>query len=228
MEQEKEKSLFEILNSVNVNEKVEKKNGLNYLSWAYAWGELKKVKPQANYKVYERTTQDGNMINYFTDGRTAWVKVGVIVDGLEHTEMLPVMDYKNQSIPLEKITSFNVNTAIQRALTKAIGRFGLGLYIYAGEDLPESESEKTDNDKNIKQSPNNALNGQKGAKIGELKTELESKASKITLTQLQKANILALCDQLKLVKLEEKYGKLETWSVDLASKVISWLENGGK
>lgn len=143
---------FEELNQINVNGKTEKKNGLTYLSWAYAWGELKKKHPNANYKVYER--EDG--ANYFTDGRTCWVKVGVTVQvpakqffkqgedilptfsDIEHIEYLPVMDFRNKSIPLESVTSMDVNKAIQRALTKAIARHGIGLYIYAGEDLPET------------------------------------------------------------------------------------------
>lgn len=130
---EEKKSVFDVLNDINVNDKTEKKGKLTYLSWAWAWGQLKKNYPTANYKVYENA--DG--WNYFHDGRTAWVKVGVTVNGLEHIEYLPVMDNYNRSIPLDKITSFNVNTSIQRALTKAIARHGLGLYIYAGEDLPE-------------------------------------------------------------------------------------------
>ena len=130
-------SAFEKLNSINVNDHTEKKNGLTYLSWAWAWGELLKAYPDSTYKVYEN--QDG--WNYFTDGRTAWVKTGVTVDGKECIEMLPVMNYKNNSIPLEQITSFDVNKAIQRSLTKAVARHGLGLYIYAGEDLPEDEAE---------------------------------------------------------------------------------------
>ena len=129
---------FEDLNSINVNEKAEKKNGLTYLSWAWAWAELKKRFPRSYYTVYEN--KDG--LFYHTDGFTAWVKTGVTVvfeDGseLEHIEYLPVMNYKNQSIPADKITSFDVNTAIQRSLTKAVARHGLGLYIYGGEDLPE-------------------------------------------------------------------------------------------
>lgn len=65
------------------------------------------------------------------------MKTGVTVNGVEHIEYLPVMDFKNRSIPLESVTSFDVNKAIQRSLTKAVARHGLGLYIYAGEDLPE-------------------------------------------------------------------------------------------
>lgn len=128
---------FQKLNGINVNDKTEQKNGLTYLSWAWAWGEVKKLFPDATYTIYENA--DG--WNYHTDGRTAWVKTGVTVNGIEHIEMLPVMDFKNRSIPFEQITSFDVNKAIQRSLTKAVARHGLGLYIYAGEDLPEGEAE---------------------------------------------------------------------------------------
>lgn len=136
-------SIFEKLNSINVNDHTEKKNGLTYLSWAWAWAEVKKAFPDSNYTIYENA--DG--WNYFTDGRTCWVKTGVTIGGLEHIEYLPVMDFKNKSIPLESVTSFDVNKAIQRSLTKAVARHGLGLYIYAGEDLPEDEQVKFDSDK---------------------------------------------------------------------------------
>ncbi len=126
-------SVFNTLNSVNCNEHTEKKNGLTYLSWAWAWAEVKKRYPTAFYTIYENP--DG--WNYFTDGRTCWVKTGMTIEGLELIEYLPVMDYRNASIPADKVTSFDVNKAIQRSLTKAAARHGLGLYIYAGEDLPE-------------------------------------------------------------------------------------------
>ena len=126
-------SVFEILSKINVSEHTEKKNGLTYLSWAWAWGELLKRYPDATYTVYEN--RDG--WNYHTDGRTCWVKTGVTVEGKEYIEMLPVMDFRNKSIALESVTSMDVNKAIQRSLTKAVARHGLGLYIYAGEDLPE-------------------------------------------------------------------------------------------
>lgn len=126
---------FAVLNAINVNDKTEKKNGLTYLSWAWAWGEIKKRYPDANYTIYENA--DG--MNYHTDGRTCWVKTGVTVAGIEHIEHLPVMDNRNRSIPANAVTSFDVNKAIQRSLTKACARHGLGLYIYAGEDLPEGD-----------------------------------------------------------------------------------------
>lgn len=129
---------FAKLNSINVNDKTEKKNGLTYLSWAWAWGEVKKLFPEATYTIYENA--EGWC--YHTDGRTCWVKTGVTVNGIEHIEYLPVMDFRNQSISVDKVTSFDVNKAIQRSLTKAVARHGLGLYIYAGDDLPEGEEQK--------------------------------------------------------------------------------------
>jgi len=137
---EKEKSVFETLNKINVNDKTDKKGNLTYLSWAWAWGEVKKAFPDATYTIYERDTQWGP-VNYFTDGKTCWVKTGLTINGQEHVEMLPVMDFSNKSIPLERVTSSDVNKAIQRSMTKAAARHGLGLYIYAGEDLPEDEAE---------------------------------------------------------------------------------------
>ena len=127
---------FSKLNAINVNDKTEQKNGLTYLSWAYAWGEVKKLFPDANYTVYENPQG----WNYFTDGRTCWVKTGVTVNSIEHIEYLPVMDYRNRSIPLDHVSSYDINKTIQRSLTKACARHGLGLYIYAGEDLPEVET----------------------------------------------------------------------------------------
>lgn len=124
---------FSVLNGINVNDKTEQKGSLTYLSWAWAWGEVKKRFPDATYQIYE----NANGWNYHTDGKTCWVKTGVTVSGIEHIEYLPVMDNRNNSISADKVTSFDVNKAIQRSLTKAVARHGLGLYIYAGEDLPE-------------------------------------------------------------------------------------------
>jgi len=141
----KSKSIFETLNSINVSDKIEKKGNLSYLSWAWAWAELKKHYPISTYTVYEN--QDG--LNYHHDGKTAWVKTGVTVNEIENIEYLPVMNNRNKSIPVGQITSFDVNSSIQRSLTKAIARHGLGLYVYAGEDLPQdTEPEKTIKPKN--------------------------------------------------------------------------------
>lgn len=134
---EQVKNYFEQLSEINVSDKIEKKSGLSYLSWAWAWAELKKRYPSAKKTVVKN--EHGWL--YHTDGKTCWVEVSVLINDVEETEYLPVMDYKNQSIPLERITSTAVNTALQRAITKAIARHGLGLYIYAGEDLPEGDPE---------------------------------------------------------------------------------------
>jgi hypothetical protein len=130
-----EKSVFATLNAINCNDKVEKKGNLSYLSWAWAWQIVKSHYPDAGYTIYE----DANGIPYFTDGKTCWVKTGVTIQGLEHIEYLPIMEFRSQAIPLERVTSTDMNKAIQRSLTKACARHGLGLYIYAGEDLPEGE-----------------------------------------------------------------------------------------
>ena len=132
------KSVFEVLNAIDCSEHIEKKNGLTYLSWAWAWQILKKHYPAATYQIYE----DAQGRNYHTDGRTCWVKTGVSVEGIEHIEYLPVMDFRNASILVDKVTSFDVNKAIQRSLTKAVARHGLGLYIYAGEDLPDAADDE--------------------------------------------------------------------------------------
>ena len=129
---------FCILNNINVNEHTEKKGKLTYLSWAWAWAEVKKKFPDAIYTIYE----DANGNFYHTDGLTCWVKTGVTINDIEHIEYLPVMDFANKSIKLADVTSFDVNKAIQRSLTKACARHGLGLYIYAGEDLPEDEQQE--------------------------------------------------------------------------------------
>ena len=177
-----EKNLFDTLNSINVNEKTEKKNGLTYLSWAWAWGELKKADPSANYKVYENE----NGWNYFTDGKTCWVKVGVSAaineeETLEHIEYLPIMDTRNRSIPLENVTSFDVNKAIQRALTKAIARHGLGLYIYAGEDLPENAEKEPLNEELLAKAETLAID------LDKLATYLKKTAAEITNEELSEA-----------------------------------------
>ena len=135
-----EKSVYKTLAEINCNEHIEKKGQLSYLSWAWAWGYVKNAFPDATYTIYE----DANGIPYFTDGKTCWVKTGVTINGIEHIEYLPIMDFKNRSLPLEQVTSMDMNKTIQRSLTKACARHGLGLYIYAGEDLPmDLEEEQT-------------------------------------------------------------------------------------
>tara|TARA_Y100001937_G_scaffold13127_1_gene17136 strand:- start:4019 stop:4699 length:681 start_codon:yes stop_codon:yes gene_type:complete len=167
------------LSSINVNPKSEKKNGLTYLSWAWAHAEVKKEFPDVNYKIYE----NNEGWNYHHDNKTGWVKVGAIIKGLEYIEYLPIMDYKNKSIPVDKITSFDVNKAIQRAKTKAVALHGLGLYIYAGEDLPEDSKEQKEL-KQLKSLYFEQLTSEYGFNIP---NEIIEKARTMTLDDFKKA-----------------------------------------
>lgn len=128
------KSVFEQLSALNLSSKVEKRGNLSYLSWATAWAECKKLFPDMTRTVYESETG----MNYFSDGATAWVKVGVTINGLEYIDYLPVMNHMNKSIPLASLTSFDVNKTIQRSTVKALALHGLALNIYAKEDFPEA------------------------------------------------------------------------------------------
>lgn len=174
------KELFTALNALNVNEKTEKKNGLTYLSWAWAWAEFKKVCPDATYEVVKF-----NGLPYAYDENTGYmVYTTVTAGGITHEMWLPVMDGANKAMKndyyeytvknpnfkysklapdgkyydkynneqkeyivkiCEPATMFDVNKAIMRCLTKNLAMFGLGLYIYAGEDLPETEESQKPN-----------------------------------------------------------------------------------
>jgi len=129
------KELIEKLLKTNVNEHTEKKNGLTYLSWAWAWAEALKADSSAWYKI----EMFGDKC-YMDINGTAMVFVTVTMYGKPMTCQLPVMDYRNKAIP--NPDAFAVNTAIMRCMTKALSLHGLGLYIYAGEDLPEGESDE--------------------------------------------------------------------------------------
>ena len=126
------KTTFKTLTSINLKDKIEKKGMHNYLSWSYAWAIVKDQYPDANRKVYE---SEATELNFFTDGRTGHVKVGVTIEGVEHIDYLPIMDYNNKSLSVDNITSAAVNKAIQRSTVKAIAMHGLGLSLWAGEDL---------------------------------------------------------------------------------------------
>jgi hypothetical protein len=118
---------------INVNDHIEKKGNLSYLSWAWAWAEVLKIDPGAHWKVYEWNMRPAM---FMPDG-SAMVKVAVMIKGDEKLCVLPVMDNRNRAI--QNPDAFAINTAIMRCLAKAIAMHGLGLYIYAGEDLPEGE-----------------------------------------------------------------------------------------
>ena len=138
---EEKKSTFELLSKVNVEGKTKEKGGLTYLPWASAWAEVKKVCPDATFKIYSQIVDEyGNTRFWHDDGRTGWVVVGVTIDGIEIVETLAIMDMRNKAIAANQITSTDANKATKRCLVKACAMHGLGLYIYEGEDLPEEVS----------------------------------------------------------------------------------------
>jgi hypothetical protein len=145
---ENQKTVFERLSAINVNDHVEKKSNLTYLSWAWAWSETKRACPDATYKIGETTYDDAL-------GFMCHTTVTIEDETLEM--WLPVMDGANKSMKktaysystrygdktVEAATTFEINKTIMRCLVKNLAMFGLGIYIYAGEDLPEGDSTST-------------------------------------------------------------------------------------
>ena len=201
-------NIFENLFKLNVNEQVEKKNGLNYLSWVYSWAEVKKRYPEATYEV-KRFGE--NQLPYVYDENTGYmVFTTVTIEGLTHEMWLPVMDGANKAmknkpytydtrykkgVVVEAATMFDINKTIMRCLAKNLAMFGLGLYIYAGEDLPESEvlSKNTRNQINAQITEySNISNKQVSEIVKELKgvvkkdiREINENEAKTILTYLQ-------------------------------------------
>lgn len=160
---EKTKSTFDVLSSVNVNDKVEKKSNLTYLSWAWAWAEVKKACPDATYDVV--SDPNTNKPYFFDENLGYMVMTEVTINGETLSMWLPVMDGANKAMTnkpytykgnaweggrkvvvdktVDAATMFDINKTLMRCLTKNLAMFGLGLYIYAGEDLPETESTPT-------------------------------------------------------------------------------------
>ena len=134
---EKKKNIFKELSSISIKGKTDKKGKFDYLSWASAWSMIKHEYPDAQRKVYE---SEHTGLNFFTDGKTAYVKVGITINGMEHIDYLPVMDYRNNSIAIDKVSSMDVNTAIQRSTAKAIAMHGLGLSLWIGEDTIQTST----------------------------------------------------------------------------------------
>ena len=143
---------FQELYSLNVNQYVEKKNDLSYLSWSYAWAEFKKIYPDATYEI--KKDEQGRC--YFGDDHIGYmVYTSVTAGGLTYEMWLPVMDGANKAMKslaytystrygektVEAMTMFDVNKTVMRCLVKNLAMFGLGLYIYAGEDLPQDIKE---------------------------------------------------------------------------------------
>lgn len=142
---ESKKTTFEKLSAINVNEKVDKKSNLTYLSWAWAWSETKKACPDATYKIGQ--TDYDEVLGFMCHTE-------VTIEGETLEMWLPVMDGANKSMrktpykyssrygekTVEAATSFDINKTIMRCLVKNLAMFGMGIYIYAGEDLPDTDN----------------------------------------------------------------------------------------
>lgn len=137
---------FEQLSKINVNEHIEKKGGFSYLSWPFAVSELRKHHPEATWEV-----KRFNNLPYLQTPLGYLVEVEVIVNGIAMSQIHPVLDNRNQVIKEPNV--FHINTSIQRCLVKAIALHGLGLYIYAGEDLPIDEEPQETNKKPVQSVP---------------------------------------------------------------------------
>jgi len=198
---------IELLLKKSVNDHVEKKNGLSYLSWAWAWAEALKADPKASYKI----EMFGDKCFMDING-TAMVFVTVTMFDKPMTCQLPVMDYRNKAIP--NPDAFAVNTAIMRCMTKALALHGLGLYLYSGEDVPED--------------------GNKFDKV--IITPTQGAADNIPIEELRyleevAIELIAMCEQgdprAALVKLDEENldneQKIALWTL-LPSKVRSALK----
>ena len=131
-------SLFEELNKIDVNKQKKKKGQFDYLSWPLAIQELLKVCPTATWEVHEYQNEDGLTAPFMTTNAGCFVRVSVTCNEITRSQVHPVTDNRNQTI--KQPTSQDINTSIQRCLAKANALHGLGLYIFAGEDLPEPDA----------------------------------------------------------------------------------------
>lgn len=202
----KKQTTFEKLSSINVNKYVEKKNGLTYLSWANAWAETKKNCPDARYQILETTYDDAIGFMCHTE---------VTIDGESLAMWLPVMDSKNQSMKKHKYsyttrygekevagaTTTDINKTIMRCLTKNLAMFGLGIYIYAGEDMPMEE------EKVSSKTPTKKISGHPQLEMG---TENWKNVSKFVIEHSKDLNQKQLFDKIML-----KYSLTATTKAEL-------------
>ena len=174
-------NVFETLDKIDVSKRTEKKGNFTYLSWAWAVRELLKVAPDATWEVHEYDRHMGEGFGYerqpyMSTDAGCFVKVTLTVNGIDRTQVHPVLDNRNKTV--DKPNAFQINTSIQRCLAKAIALHGMGLYIFAGEDLP-GEPERLD-DAQVKELLSYA---------GKLdKTKLESINKKIDNNEINESN----------------------------------------
>lgn len=205
-------SIFNKLNSINVNGHTEEKNGLTYLSWAWAWAEVKKIYPTAQYEIKKFGE---NQTPYLYDENTGYmVFTSVTIDNLTYEMWLPVMDGANKAMKnkpytydtrykkglvVEPATMFDINKTIMRCLVKNLAMFGLGLYIYAGEDLPQDEQE-------------------------EQQEKQEKQELKALIKNISSSKQIPVKDIMN--DLEKKHGNCKNWNTDTINKIKLELMEG--
>lgn len=192
------------LSKIDVSGFIEKKNGLSYLSWAYAWNELKRRYPLSYSTVYEYK-DSGSFIH--PDPIGGHVKTGVTIvweepDGLhehEALEYLPIMDFKNKAMPVDSIDAMSLNKTIQRSLTKCIARLGLGMNVYAGEDLPIEVTEDKEKAAALQKELVSALKAK-----GMSKEEKDKFTTEVIVPTIGEANFMKCTEIDKLEELLKK------------------------
>lgn len=210
----KELSIFEELYSINVNEHLEERSDgnktLKYLSWTFAWSEFKKRYPDANYIIRRFQDESGRTVPYMFDPKTGYmVNTMVTAGGIDHEMWLPVMDSKNKAMKdvpytyttkkgdrtVDAATMFDINSAIMRCLVKNLAMFGLGLYVYAGEDVPEDmgETENVVKSKKVK-----------SKNVEELINECDNEQE---LSDIYRENKTVICANPKLLEMITNKGR---------------------
>ena len=200
------KNAWEILSKIDCTEHAEDKNGLTYLSWAWAWGILKENFPDASF---EKHYFDGLPYAADTNGY-AYVKVSVTVEGTEVTETMPVLDYRNKAV--KNPDAFSVNSSLQRCLTKAISYHGLGHYIYAGEDLPPSDGEEAP-----KEAPKEVA---KKPKVQKAKPQVKNNPNNINLEEFRSQFLDHHADIVEMDEEDQLADITESDSFDIVLKVF--------
>lgn len=171
-----DKTIFQTLSEIDISPKIKQKNKMDYLPWSSAWDFVKNKYPTATYNIVK--TENGCI--YHNDGRTCWVETSMTIDGETQTEILPVLNFRNEAIGYDKVTTSDVNKSIKRCLVKNLALFGLGLSLWNGEELSDNAKKKKDED------------------------EKPLRETQTKLLELLKSKVSDGCDKNKLFDLVEK------------------------
>lgn len=228
------KSMFKTLSEINVNDKTEGKNGLTYLSWTWAWAEFCKVYPDATYEIWK----DENGLPYVFDPNTGYMcYTSVTVGDLTHEMWLPVMDSANNAmkavpysyktkygkeVRVAAATMFDINKTIMRCLTKCLAMFGLGLYIYAGEDLPDDLSATEEEMAEKKKAEEKKKKAEE--KAAAEKKKAEEKEAEPLRAEVQKL-LAATGIKMEQVLDISKFDRFEDFDIPELKGCISWLKS---